>query len=140
MLQQTLGACVYFNYGLWYWWTYVQGSNGDTDIENRFVNTVGEGEGGMNWESSEETHTLPYRKYIASGNLQVAQSSALSQPRVVELVGDGREIQEGEDICLIHVDIWQKPTQYCKAIIVQLNFLKRQQTVIVGQDIEKREL
>ena len=30
---------------------------------------------------------------------------------------------------LIHVDIWQKPTQYCKAIILQLKinkkFLKR---------------
>ena len=34
-------------------------------------------------------------------------------------VGDGRE---GTHIHLrlIHVDIWQKPTQYCKAIILQL--------------------
>ena len=31
--------------------------------------------------------------------MQVAQSSALSQPRAVDVVGDGREIQEGEDIC-----------------------------------------
>ena len=37
--------------------------------------------------------------------------------------GDGREVQEGEDICipwLIHVDIWQKPTKFRKAIILQL--------------------
>ena len=27
---------------------------------------------------------------------------------------------------LIHVDLWQKPTQYCKAIILQLKILKSQ--------------
>ena len=32
-------------------------------------------------------------------------------------VGGGREVQEGGNI---HVDVWQKPTQYCKAIIFQL--------------------
>ena len=37
-------------------------------------------------------------------------------------VGDGREVQEGGGMCiwLIHVDVWQKPAQYCKAIILQL--------------------
>ena len=33
----------------------MQGSYGDTDIENRLVDTVGEGEGEMNCESSMET-------------------------------------------------------------------------------------
>ena len=37
---------------------YLQGSKGDTDI----LDTVGEGAGGMNWESSTETYTLPYVK------------------------------------------------------------------------------
>ena len=36
----------------------------------------------------------------------------------------GRWVQEGGDmyLCLwpIHVDVWQRPTQYCKAIILQL--------------------
>ena len=36
----------------WYWWTYLQGKNRDTDVENWLVDTVGEREGGMNWESS----------------------------------------------------------------------------------------
>ena len=45
-----------------YCWTYLQGNNGDTDLENRLVDTVGEEEGGMNWENSIETHTLPYVK------------------------------------------------------------------------------
>ena len=39
----------------------------------------------------------------------------------------GREAQEGGDIpilWLIHVDIWQKETQYYKAIILQLKINK----------------
>ena len=38
-------------------------------------------------------------------------------------VGGGGEFQEGGTyayLWLIHADIWQKPTQYCKAIILQL--------------------
>ena len=39
----------------------------------------------------------------------------------------GREVQEGEregidvPLWLIHTVVWQKPTQHCKAIILQLN-------------------
>lgn len=39
-----------------YWWTYLQGSNKDSDIENGFVDRDGEGEGGMNWENSTDIH------------------------------------------------------------------------------------
>ena len=35
---------------------------GDADAENRLVDTVGEGEGGMNGESSVETYILTYVK------------------------------------------------------------------------------
>ena len=45
----------------WYWWTYLQGSDEDTDIENRLVDT-GEGVGESNWESSIKTVTFPYAK------------------------------------------------------------------------------
>ena len=36
--------------------------------------------------------------------------------------GAGRFQREGAYVylCLIHIAIWQKPTQYCKAIIIQL--------------------
>ena len=60
-----------------------QGSSGGTDIENRLVDTVREGEGGMNWEGGMETYTLPYLKQIATGNwrcTQGAQPRALWQP------------------------------------------------------------
>ena len=48
-----------------------------------------------------------------------------------EQVGGGKEVQEGGVICipmaLIRVDVWQKPTQYREATIIQLkinNFFK----------------
>ena len=37
----------------------MQGSKRDTDVNNRLLGCVGEGEGGMNWESSTETCILP---------------------------------------------------------------------------------
>ena len=65
---------------------YLQGSNGDADIENRLVDTEREREGGTNGESSTETYTLPYVKWIASCNLlpdSGTQTRALQQPRGV---------------------------------------------------------
>ena len=39
-----------------------------------------------------------------------------------------KEVQDGGDIYvdlqLIHIVVWQKPTQHCKAIILQLKILK----------------
>ena len=59
------------------------------------------------------------------------QPSSLWQPRRVGCVGDGREAQEGGGhisvyLWLIHVDAWQKPAQYCKAIIFLLKKKHRQ--------------
>ena len=44
-----------WNLEKWYWWTYLQESNGDTDIEDRLVDTMREEEGGANWERNVET-------------------------------------------------------------------------------------
>ena len=38
------------------WWTCLQDSSGDAEIDNRLVDTAGEGKPGMNWESSVETY------------------------------------------------------------------------------------
>ena len=54
-----INTCVW-NLERWYWWTYLQSSSGGADIENRLVNTVGEGEGGMTWESGMETCASPF--------------------------------------------------------------------------------
>ena len=49
----------------------MQGSNIDTDVENRLVDNGGgeEDKGEMNGDSSLEAYTLPYVKQIAIGNV-----------------------------------------------------------------------
>jgi len=37
-------------------------SKRDTDVKNRLLDSVGEGKGGMIWETSIETFILPYVK------------------------------------------------------------------------------
>ena len=44
-------------------------SKRDTDVKNRLLDSVGEGEGGMIWENSTETCILSYVKQIASPGL-----------------------------------------------------------------------
>ena len=43
-------------------WTYLHCNNRDADIENRLVDTVEEGDGWTNWDSSIETYTLSFVK------------------------------------------------------------------------------
>ena len=40
----------------------MQDSKRDTDVKNKLLDSVGEGEGGMIWEKSIETFILPYVK------------------------------------------------------------------------------
>lgn len=47
----------------------LQGRNEDADVENGHVETAGEGEGEVNWESSMDVYPLPWRKQTASGDL-----------------------------------------------------------------------
>ena len=43
-------------------WPYMRDSKRDTDIKNRLLDSVGEGEGGMIWENNIETCILSYVK------------------------------------------------------------------------------
>ena len=72
-----------------------------------------EGGGGIYRERVTWKHTLPYVKQPANGNLlyqQGAEIAALQQPRGV---GGGREVQEGEDICIPVADscYWMAETK-----------------------------
>ena len=58
-----------WNLEKWYWWTYLQGRNGDADVENRLVDTSVEEEGGTNWETSIDTYTLLHVQQITSWKL-----------------------------------------------------------------------
>ena len=79
------------------------------------MDTVGEGEGGMNWESNIETYILPYVKQIANGNLPyVAGSLDLALCDNLEVwdgVESGREVQEEGDMCTAMVDSYRCMTE-----------------------------
>ena len=51
-----------WNLEKWYRRTYLQGRNRDADVENRHVDTGGEGEGGTNWEIRNDIFTLQCMK------------------------------------------------------------------------------
>ena len=46
-----------WNLERWYWWTYLQSSDGGADTENGLVSTEREGGSGLNGESSVGTYT-----------------------------------------------------------------------------------
>ena len=77
-------------------------------MKDRLLDTVGEGESGMIWQSSIETYTLPYVKQIVSGNLLCDPGNP--KPILCDNLegwdggGGGREVQEGGDICILMAD------------------------------------
>ena len=109
-----------------------EGSKGDANIKNRHRVTVGEGEGGLTWETSTELYTSPYVNCIASGNLlheAEPKADAVWQPTGVRWSGRWEEgfKRKGAYVYLwmIHVDVWQKPLQYCNVIILQLKKIRK---------------
>ena len=56
-----INTCIW-NLEKWYWWTYLQGRNRDTDVENGLVETAEEQKGGTNWESSIDKYTLSIKQ------------------------------------------------------------------------------
>ena len=89
-----------WNLERWYWWSYMQGSKGDTDVKNRLLDSVGEGRCGMTWEKSIETCILPYVKQMTSASLM----HEAGHPKLVPWgnpegwygEGGGRGVQEWE--------------------------------------------
>ena len=47
-----------WNLEKWYWWAYLNGRNRDAYVENKLMDTVGEGQGRINWESSIDIYIL----------------------------------------------------------------------------------
>ena len=52
-------------------------SKRDTDVQNRLLDSVGEGEGGMIWENGIETCILSCKKRIASPEYRMLGAGAL---------------------------------------------------------------
>ena len=85
----------------------MQNRKRDTDVQNRLLDSEGEGEGGMFRENSIETSILSRVKQITSPGWmlrQVLRAGALGGPRGM---GWGTHVNPW----LIHVNIWQKPLQ-----------------------------
>ena len=98
-----------------YRWTYSQGRNGDADMENGPVGTVGEGEGGMNWGSCTDRYTLSGVKQVTSRKLlHNPGSPAWCQwwPRGAGWKGRGRRQRKGIYIYMI-LYIYTKYTHIC---------------------------
>ena len=78
----------------------MQDSNRDTDVKNRLLDSVGEGEGGMIWENSIETCILSYVKQIASpGSMHETGCSGLvywDDPEGWDGEGSGSGVQDVE--------------------------------------------
>ena len=78
----------------------MQESKRDTDVKNRLLDSVGEGESGMIWENSIETCILSYVKQITSlGSMHETGHSKLvhwDDPEGWDGEGGGREGQDGE--------------------------------------------
>ena len=100
----------------------MQNKKRDTDVQNRLLDSVGEGEGGMFRENKIETRILSRVKQITSPGW-MHETSAWGRPRGSRW-GGRREGESGWGIhvnpWLIHVNVWQKPLQYCKVISLQL--------------------
>ena len=75
-------------------------SKRDTDVKNRLLDSVGEGEGGKIWENGIETCILSYVKQIASpGSMHETGCSGLvhwDDPEGWDGEGSGRRVQDGE--------------------------------------------
>ena len=75
-------------------------SKRDTDVKNRLLDSVGEGEGGMIWENSIKTCILPYVKQIASpGSMHETGCSGLvhwDDPEGWDAEAGGKGVQDGE--------------------------------------------
>ena len=78
----------------------MQDSKRDTDVQNRLLDSVGEGEGGMLWENGIETCILSYVKWIASP-CSMHDTGCLGlvhwdDPEGWDEEGGGRGLQDGE--------------------------------------------
>ena len=103
----------------------MQNRSRDTDVQNRFLDSVGEGEGVIFWENSIETSILSRVKQNTSpGWMQEtsAQGWCTGKTQRDEMrreAGGGSGWGTHVNPWLIHVNVWQKPLQYCKVISLQ---------------------
>ena len=92
-----------------------------TDVKNRLLDSVGEGEGGMIWENSTETCILSYVKSITSpGVMQETGCSGLvhwADPEGWDGEGGGRGVQDGEHMYTCGWFMWMYGKNHYNTVI-----------------------
>ena len=76
-------------------------SKRDTDVKNRLLDSVEEGEGGMIWENSIETCILYVKQIASPGSMHETGCSGLvhwDDPEEWDREGGGRGVQDGEHL------------------------------------------
>ena len=93
----------------------MQNRKRDTDVQNRLLDSVGEGEGGMFRENSIETSILSRVKQTTSPGWMHETGAQGWCTGKTQRTGMEREAGEGTGMglhvnpWLIHVNVWQKP-------------------------------
>ena len=105
----------------------MQDNKRDTDVENRLLDSVGEGRAGMIWENNIETCILPYVKQMTSQVWSMKQGTQSQCTGTAQRDGMGRETEGGFGMgghmytCDWFMSMYgKKPPQYCKVINFQL--------------------
>ena len=104
----------------------MQNRKRDTDVQNRILDSVGKGEGGMFQENNIETYVLSRVKQITSPGWMHETSARAWCTGKTQRDGWRGRWEGGSgwgihvNLWLIHVNVWQKPLQYCKVISLQL--------------------
>ena len=113
-----------WNWEKWYRWTHLQSRDRDTDTENRLWTQRGKKRvGQVERGALKHIYYHMWNRWLMGMRCtaQGAQHSTLWQRRGARWCGG--KVREGGDIIyswLIHVIVWQRPIQYYKAIILQL--------------------
>ena len=115
-----------WNLERWYWWTYLQGGSGDADVENRPWTQWGK-------ERLGRIERVAWRHVHYHVEIDTRRGFAVWHRELSPVFCETREGWDGEGdnegvrkertyvyLWLTHGDVQQKPTQYCKAIILQL--------------------
>ena len=126
----------------------MQNRKRDIDVQNRLWDSVGEGEGGMFWENaSKHVYYQGWNRSPAQVGCmrQVLRAGALGRPRGMGWRGrreGGSRWGTHVTPWMIHVNVWQKPLQYCKVISLQLikiNVKKNNKKQIDGETMGKKK-
>ena len=115
----------------------MQNRKRNTDVQNRLLDSLGEGKGGMFRENSIETCILSRVKQITSPGWMHETSARTWCTGKTQRDPVEREVEGGIGMgihvnpWLIHVNVWQKTLKYCKVISLQLIKINEKKRIVL---------